>query len=262
MGSDYEQMGETRMKDVHWYPRLGDFGRLGNQLFQVASVIGIAMARVEEFRIQPDWKYRRWLSIPSQFYAYVHPGCPHDGYLQNLSYFQQHGHVIREWFKPSPYGQEQLSRLVAEYGDPSDAVAVHVRCGDYLEMQDLFTCLPTSYYAEAIECLRLAGAPAQRIVLFSDDPKVAVERVRPVLASTPYIVPSWDGPDADMAMLQYMRMCGAHVIANSTFSWWAAWLAGHSHVWSPSRWGEGDFEFQGRAMTIIPDNWRVVEVRR
>jgi len=114
-------------------------------------------------------------------------------------------------------------------------VAVHVRRGDYLKHPDLMVC-DVGYYQRAMDLMRwrLSGC---RFFVYSDDPDwcranfagADVEVVDPTPGGNPL-------PD-----LCAMAQAGHHILANSSYSWWAAWLARHPDqvVLMPSRWNHG-----------------------
>lgn len=128
-------------------------------------------------------------------------------------------------------------------------VAVHVRRGDYSD-SDAFGLLSVDYYAEALKRLRRQGLTGP-VWLFSDD-----------LDAASQIVPEpWEpvsspvGPQEDLLA---MSSASAFVTANSSFSWWAAWLSGSEHVMCPRQWFKSAVEPQGLVppwWTRIPSTW-------
>ena len=127
---------------------------------------------------------------------------------------------MRSWYRMSSAESADTDRRWRQVGiDPAEAVAVHVRLGDYRQQTPFGVSeeggwiLPRSYYQQALQVL---GA-SRRIVLFSDEPDLA-EAYLPRGAD--YVSRTGD-PRADFCM---MSSCGRMIIANSTFSWWAAWL--------------------------------------
>jgi hypothetical protein len=220
------------------FGKLGRYGRLGNQMFQVASTIGIAKANgyeyafpewvnydaVERFGSKEDVNVGEWFPkwkelprldremadyhIPWGWHGFNHPdGWNYVGHMQSEKYFAHCSDYIRELFtfsKPSP-------RI--------NATAVHVRCGDY--GSDYHPICSREYYREAFD---LVPGP---YVVFSDDAMKAYD-----------IVPKSDlyhiGDTKNT--LQQMVSCRRHIIANSTFSWWGAWLAQSEQVVAPRTW--------------------------
>ncbi|MBI5820923.1 MAG: glycosyltransferase [Verrucomicrobia bacterium] len=166
-----------------------------------------------------------------------------DGYWQNEKYFTPHAELIRREFdlKPSawsPAGKEWQKRIVA-----ANAVAIHCRRLHGVSADGNSTnahaisfhgACTLDYYQKAIVhiCERLQ---APEFFVFADDPAWAREHLH---VPGPVHFISGDAPLRDYEELRLMSLCRHHVIANSTFSWWAAWLAGHKDqiVIAPTKW--------------------------
>src|SRR5256885_1357403 len=124
------------------FHHLGRAGRLGNQMWQVASTIGIANTLGDDVSLCP-WDYQPFFSIPSHLF-HMRPGIDAGTYplhidartriyLQDFGLWQDIQEVIREYFQPSPLAEKSL------YDFPEPSVAVHVRRGDYVTVgPDLF----------------------------------------------------------------------------------------------------------------------------
>jgi hypothetical protein len=131
----------------------------------------------------------------------------------------------------------------------SEAVAVHVRRGDYLSVynQGVFGICESSYYEAAIALIR-EQVTHPRFFVFSDDP----EWCRGQFVDGDMTIVSAPGGDAvdDLAL---MARCQHHVIANSSLSWWGAWLGErrNSIVASPFPW----YTQSPRVRDLIPDRW-------
>jgi hypothetical protein len=166
------------------------------------------------------------------------------GYWQSFRYFEEIGPRIAGELEPV----EELSRQsseTAERIEARNAVAVHVRRGDYVTLPTaarMHGALPPSYYEAAFAHVRERVA-APRFFVFSDDP-VWCRANLPVAADESVFVDHNPGPDA-WQDLMLMARCRHHVIANSSFSWWGAWLADQRQpvadrvVIAPERWFAG-----------------------
>lgn len=113
-------------------------------------------------------------------------------------------------------------------------VSIHLRRGDYLTAFGPNGVLPMSYYEGAIDYLQAQFRDASFFV-FSDDVAFARSWARAYPRMT--VVDCDDGARAHEC-LHLMSMCRHHIIANSTFSWWGAWLNGRPdrQVVAPDRW--------------------------
>jgi hypothetical protein len=129
--------------------------------------------------------------------------------------------------------------------DPAAVAFVHVRRGDYVELEkEGFWNLGADYYRPALQRIRVAGA--KRIFLITDDP--AWCSTQPWLAQEGLLL-SDEGDELNALALMSM-CCGGAVIANSTFSWWGAWLgAAGAPVVYPSLW------YQDRRPELFPADW-------
>jgi hypothetical protein len=159
------------------------------------------------------------------------------GYFQSELYFRDVADEIRKLFtirvatRPA-FATQRDAIAAAEW-----PVSIHVRRGDYVSdpmVRDVHGTCDDAYYRRAIALAeRLATKPPTYFV-FSDD----VARAREVLAhveNAVYIDGDITRPWEDLAL---MAACRGHVIANSSFSWWGAWLDPHPDKWvvAPRQW--------------------------
>jgi hypothetical protein len=153
------------------------------------------------------------------------PGTWLEGLFQSASYFAHNESRVRQWFRLPPSAQAQLRRIVEAWPRPPERMAaVHVRRGDYLEHRAGIGsrasgwALPLSYYRDALDRL----PEGDGLAVFSDDPGWAAEQFKPW---RPWVS---CGHSAVVDMMA-MAACRTVVMANSSFSWWAAWLNSMPH---------------------------------
>jgi hypothetical protein len=235
-----------------FFSQLGRFGRLGNQLFQIASTIGIATANNTHFGF-PQWQYNdvlirglpTYTAIPLPHFIFeetVRPfnGIPAlrpdvhwdlQGYFQSYKYFE---HV-----------KEHIKNLFIFNLDipKSDNVAIHVRRGDYLGLASIYPIPTMEYYTKAMEMF-----PGKRFSIFSDDIDWCKNNFDADLCD---FVPRVD----DFKELLYFSKHAGFIIANSSYSWWGAYL-GNGEVVVPNRWiyNEPDSTIRDR----IPPEWNII----
>jgi hypothetical protein len=171
------------------------------------------------------------------------------GYWQSEKYFADVADVVRRelHFRDEP--DERYVHIDEIAGDPS-AVAVHVRRGDYVahpETSAVHGALGRGYYRRALD-LVAARVNDPQFLAFSDDP----EWVERELASE-FRLTVVTGGDAHQE-LRLMSRCTHHVIANSSFSWWGAWLGeqNDSVVVAPARWFSDPLV---DTSSVIPERW-------
>ena len=158
------------------------------------------------------------------------------GYWQSERYFQQIEKVIRSdlRFKDESRGENlSLAQDIAS----SDAVSLHIRRGDYASnphLNKLLGVLPLEYYHRASQTIAKA-LPSARFFVFSDDPDWAKHHLR---LGLPASFVSHNGPAAPHEDLRLMSLCRHHIVANSSLSWWGAWLCGNAAkiVIAPAQW--------------------------
>jgi hypothetical protein len=123
----------------------------------------------------------------------------------------------------------------------SNPVSVHIRRGDYLEVFGENALLPLAYYDRAARFMlnRLSDATC---FVFSDDVAFAKEWTR---GKARMVVVDHNDADSAHEDLWLMSLCRHHIIANSSFSWWGAWL-------NPSK----------SKLVVAPSNWLGFETRR
>lgn len=135
-------------------------------------------------------------------------------------------------------------------------VSMHIRRGDYANKASGFSILPLDYYKSALEFLR-SKLGAFEVFVFTDDPEWAKGNLQELIAPNPMTVVS--NPELkDFEELTLMSMCRHHIIANSSFSWWAAWLNDDPAkiVTAPRRWNGLDERIPTN--DLIPPNWKLI----
>ncbi len=206
------------------YRHLGRNGKLGNQLWQIASTAGIARREDDEAGF-PFWRYRRYFSVPAEMFPDLASVPSRDlglDYLQDLKNFEDIEDDVRTYFSPRP---DVWARLAARFDgilSLPHKTSLHVRRGDYVGHNGFFANLPVAYYTEAMSLTR---GP---YVVFSDD----IAWCRSNLPGDCVFMEN----NRDYEDLFLMAACDEHIVANSTFSWWGAWIGG-GHAILPREWG-------------------------
>lgn len=174
-----------------------------------------------------------------------------DGYWQSPGYFRSIEPLLRTELtvKRSP-GSEDMQILGAM--PKGRSVAVHVRRGDYVTLAaaaQMHGVSLADYYVNAMGAV-LSKIANPHFFVFSDD----IPWVRDNLTFPGEVCfVDHNGPDAAVADLHLMASCAHQVIANSSFSWWAAWLNPNPEktVIAPANWYA-----DGRPTpTLLPDSW-------
>jgi hypothetical protein len=173
------------------------------------------------------------------------------GYWQDERYFEDHADQIRTDFRFVTAPSANSARYAEEIA-ATNAVSVHVRRGDYLASAHVNThgVLGVDYYQAAIDQI-LVTHRAPHFFVFSDD----IEWCRTELRiDAPHTFVVGNEGDQSFEDMRLMAQCSSHIIANSSFSWWGAWLGQRtgSCVIAPRTW------FADEALNstyVLPPSW-------
>lgn len=174
------------------------------------------------------------------------------GYWQSYKYFEQIGPTLGESFRVKRcLLLDETCRYVREIRK-QPSVCLHIRRTDFLK-SGTHRVLPLDYYKQALEIL-LSNQIDTRIFVFSDDIEWCQRNLETPYQMT-FLPEEISGPKASNHFY-LMTQCQDFVIANSTFSWWTAWLGDHpsKRVVAPKQWFEKgvvvDYERH-----LLPPSW-------
>ena len=174
------------------------------------------------------------------------------GYFQSYVYAES----LREIYQDSVsrYLSSSPLNIDLQGASTADPVSLHMRRGDYETLRTTFGVLDFEYYENALEELN-AHEKIKEIWVFSDDISKALtilSRSRFLKFMNFQIASSLGEIDSLVAM----SLCRRHIIANSTFSWWGAFLTdGQRKVIAPDKW----FRNGEDPHKLIPNNWMRIE---
>lgn len=239
---------------------LGNLGRLGNQMFQYASLRGLAQRHAYEYCLPPrhvvatrdinvvnsDTTLFECFKIPdaprlvSNFPKVMESShgldenlwnnCPDNislyGYFQTEKYFNHIENEIREAFifadEISEPTQEEFK---INFGD-TEVISIHVRRGDYL-LNDCHIKQTPEYYQSGLDLLP-KDIP---VLVFSDGIEWCKEQE--VFRGERFMFAENNNTSVDLCL---QSLCAYHIICNSSFSWWGSWLAKSKKTIAPSKW--------------------------
>ena len=199
------------------------------------------------------WNYDRGClyEIPS---AYKVSWGVMEGYWQSHKYFDDIADKIRQDFEFASIELHQHKSLVSQI-DACESVAIHLRGGDYLDNNNFNKyggICTLSYYRTAVKYIQ-EHTSSPHFFVFSNDmiwARNVMEKLD--IVNVTYV----DGENypnrKDWNDLYFMTRCKHIIIANSSFSWWGAWLGTNSNriVVAPARWIN-----ENRRNEICPDDW-------
>lgn len=244
------------------FNRLGQFGRLGNQMFQYAALKGIARHRRLDFTIPFSPELNDWMDHQLSKYFYLDKSL-HVQILNNQNErWESHFHFDQSLFETCDdetdlMGYFQTDRYFSHIRDellddfeikqkfekPLDEyIALHVRRGDYVNQPQFHPTCSVEYYLDA-----LGRMPELPVVVMSDD----IEWCRKFIPAQVYLEGTSNIHD-----LYVMTEANHNIIANSSFSWWGAWLNQNPDkiVISPENWFGSSYSHYNME-DIRPTEW-------
>ncbi len=161
-----------------------------------------------------------------------------DGYWQSEKYFFDISDIIRAELQPN---EDIRSNLFKVY-NPQNNVSIHIRRTDYLTSNGYHPVQTIEYYTNALDII----GSVDKILIFSDDIEWCKENLR-------YHNMIFVEGLSDVEDLWLMSMCDHNIIANSSFSWWGAWLNQNpkKKIVAPKLW----LKDNKLAKEIVPDHW-------
>ena len=177
--------------------------------------------------------------------------CYLDGYWQCEKYFiDERLTLLKQLTLKDPVGAkaEKICQKMVE----TNSVSLHIRRGDYVSNKlysEVMGALSLEYYLKAVKKIEEKVADPNFFV-FSDDLDWAKQNLKIPFPMTfvEHVTP------LDNVEIMMMSVCKHHIIANSSFSWWGAWLGQFSQkvIIAPSLWFKGS---QSDSRDICPVNW-------
>ena len=281
------------------FDSIGKMGRLGNQMFQHAAVKGLARKHGYEYCIPPRNPQEQidnyglldafemsgvdkigycWSFVPAQerffhFDEELMDICPDGvdvaGFFQTEKYFKHCEDELREdytfkdkWFEPAVDFMDQF--------DGQEVAFLHVRRGDpnltdkrgfkwaYVNLEDQHPTQPIEYYRKAIEYL----PDDMPILVFSDSIEWVKEQS--FFQQDRFMFSEPEDTHDDGALVPYMdlclmSLCDHAIIANSSMSWWGAWLQKNEDkiVIAPKMWFGSAYQFHD-TKDLYCDGWKVI----
>lgn len=252
-------------------------GGLGNQLFQIATTLSFAWdyevipvfnlsshylpLQGNKANVYKDIFYRKLEHIKTdelqKFFIYREPKFEYTpipqqikdnnvvlhGFFQSEKYFKHNRKKLLEYFKPT---DQIKSLLESDYKNilSDNTCSVHVRRGDYLKFPKEHPTLLSEYYYNSFN--EFDGGTT--FLMFSDDIKWCKENIKGY--NIHYIEES-----IDYLNIYLMSLCSNNIIANSSFSWWGAWLNENPNkkVIAPTQWFGDNKKLNTK--DLLPTEW-------
>jgi hypothetical protein len=173
------------------------------------------------------------------------------GYFQTDKYFKDiHGKLLSDFSLRVPLNSANMEMLAKIKNLGNRTVAVHIRRGDYIKHADIHIPQTSDYYTRAIDYIK-NHVKAPYFFVFSDDLKWAAENID---FGKNYTFVDTNDTDAAVFDLELMKNCAHNIIANSSFSWWGAWLNENPDktVVAPRAWHKDNMNGE---WDTVPKEW-------
>jgi hypothetical protein len=238
------------------FNHLGKWGQCGNQLFEIAGVIGLCNRFGAKPALPTRWKYRDEFNIPDEYFQDVEPDYYISGhqkcYNPELLAEAEHFRIVNitEYLQSEKYFydvRDPVKRYLTPKGTRylgDNTVAIHNRRGDYVS-HPYFQQYGPDYYFSAIQ--KYFPDPGYIFFVCSDDP----EYCKGVFQGPNFIIEKRNVIDD----LRILAGCRYQIIANSTFSWWGAYLSDSSLVIRPPKIFAGLYSKIRDESGYWPENW-------
>jgi hypothetical protein len=238
------------------FNHLGNHGHLGNQMFQYAFLVGMSIKHSRPYCIPPSEVFGKYyyIKLRSNIDDAFDIDCPRGmsefptinqrffqfdedlfnnppqknvnflGYFQTEKWFAHCKNEIRRQFtfksKYQAVAEEMRNALSGE------VISLHIRRTDYVDNTN-HESVGLEFYEKALKEV----PDNSKVIIFTDDVEWA--KVQPLFPDDRFYVSETDCPYIDMAL---MGLCDYHILANSSYSWWGAWLSNSKKIVAPSTW--------------------------
>lgn len=178
------------------------------------------------------------------------------GYWQTERYFLPVRQEILKAFSFPSFESGSANDVLNKELQQKNSVSVHIRRGDYMKISNTSGICTLDYYKKAIAQVKEVISP-NLFVIFSDDIDWCLEQFGSIIGDLDIKYVDWNKGKDCFRDMQLMSLCKHNIIANSSFSWWGAWLNQNPNkvVIAPSRWMNSE-----GWQDIIPNGWETIEV--
>jgi len=253
-------------------------GGLGNQLFQIFATISYGIKSKNRFQFLKQEslgggagttiRYTFWNTFFAKFQPFLVYSMPHlhiiregsfaykelpihemldnnvmiHGYFQSYKYFQHHYDVICRLLSLEYLKASVLDKFNLQVNDFAEIISMHFRLGDYKKIQHFHPLATYNYYERSLDNFKkMHPLTPFKILFFCEEVDIndVLITINKLMAKFPeYAFERGDKNLADWEQLLLMSCCHHNIIANSSFSWWAAYFNSHADkiVCYPSVW--------------------------
>ena len=245
-------------------------GRIGNQMFQYANLLGVKYKNgfdihltknqlnrsmltdafdlnecvvVDVDEIEHDGTYLENCHCFDPNVFEIKDGTNLRGYFQTEKYFNHCTDIVKNEFTFKQNVIDECDEFLKNYRNKK-LVSLHIRRTDYLDLVHVHGEFSLDYHKEAIKMLDDSNT---FFIVVSDDIDWCQENLK-------YDNMIFSNGDTNFDLCLQSK-CDDHIISNSTFSWWGAWLGQNKNkqIIAPKRWFNNNFEYS--YVDVVPSNW-------
>lgn len=247
-------------------------GGLGNQLFQIFATISYAIKLQKPFGFLNLYKlgnvrHTFWHSFLSELKPFLFETLPHvfvvkelafdynelprnvpynnvliNGYFQSYKYFHDHYEFIYKLLSIDSFKQNLLKKLGYNQSQLDNTISIHFRLGDYKHLQHIHPIMRVQYYYRSIKFIKDKFPDTKFTIMYFCEEKdvelvsIQINYLKGEFNTFDFVRGGQELEDWEQMLL--MSVCHHNIIANSTFSWWAAYFNRHEDkvVCYPSSW--------------------------
>lgn len=229
-----------------------------------------------------DWDYRPYFRVPDEFFpvnyvgrelvqAHETPLVEHIDprareYLQDFHLWEAIADQVHGWLQPSDWALEQMAQQRWFFELDRPILSMHVRLGDNLDAPNRFHPIrPVSYYHQALDIME--DEKYGSLVVFSDNARWCREQFGTInvdhyfqgIPRAKEHLPEYrTAPIHDWLDFHMMAACDLHIIGNSTYAWWAAFLSRNRTAIYPKPWFGPELPYIDDSL-MFPEGWTAID---
>ena len=180
------------------------------------------------------------------------------GYFQSYKYFQQEFNTICNLIKLHEIKTQTLQQNVYNIDQMNSTISIHFRMGDYKKIQHCHPIMKYKYYEKSISYVLQNAVNMSNVLYFCEDDDIddvtdIIYDLKNKFSNVTFTRANPKLPDWQQLLI--MSACAHNIIANSSFSWWGAYLNENNHkiVCYPSNWFGSSIKHN--TIDLFPDNW-------
>jgi hypothetical protein len=181
------------------------------------------------------------------------------GYFQSSKYFDMFFQTINRLLKIDDH-KVRLTNKYLKLINEDHPISMHFRIGDYKKLPSFYVILSINYYRAALNCILETNKVNKKVLYFCEDQDLEDVETTITILKTEFPTLEFERADTeleDWEQLILMSLCRHNIIANSTFSWWGAYLNIYRQkmVVCPTAWFGPKLQQSHKLRDLYPESW-------